>query len=149
MNSHPYVRAYMAGIVVPSLFMLAIFCAFVVPHFFVFKETVPIERFLIFPMALAPNLFGVWNMLYLRLRQHGYIPIGLHGAFLPFLIAPSGFFVGTSLGFVTAGHGRITWFQAISLPYALVATGFAIALVIYYLVWKYFVNFFNELLGVA
>lgn len=148
MNSHPYVRAYMAGIVVPTLFMLAIFCAFVVPHF-IFKVGVPIERFLIFPMALAPNAFGVWNMLYLRLRQRGYIPIGLHGAFLPFLIVPFGFFVGSSLGFVTAGHGRITWFQAISFPYALAATGFAIALVIYYLVWKYFVNFFNQLLGIA
>ena len=149
MNSHPYVRAYLAGIVVPTLFMLAVFCAFVVPHFFILKETVPIERFLIFPMALAPNAFGAWNMLYLRLRQNGYIPIGCHGALLPFLIAPFGFFVGHSLGFVAAGEGRITWFQAISFPYALVATGFAIALVVYYLVWKYFVSFFNELLGIA
>jgi RNA polymerase sigma-70 factor (ECF subfamily) len=31
---------------------------------------IPIERVIVFPMALIPNLWGFWNMLYVWLRQH-------------------------------------------------------------------------------
>jgi hypothetical protein len=148
MNTHPYVRAYMAGIVVPTIVPIFFLAVFIVARL-VYQFPVPIERALVFPMALAPNLFGVWNMLYLCLHRRGYIPIGFHGALLPFLIAPFGFLVGTSLGFVAAANGRIIWFQVIAVPYPYVAVGFTIALIGYYLVWKYFVNFFNKLQGIA
>ena len=39
-------------------------------------------------MALVPNLFGLWNMFYLWLRPRPHLPIGLHGALLPFVLAP-------------------------------------------------------------
>jgi hypothetical protein len=148
MNTHPYVRAYMAGIVVPTIVLIFLLTVFIVARL-VYQFPVPIERALVFPMALVPNLFGVWNMLYLCLHRRGYISIGFHGALLPFLIAPFGFLVGTSLGFVAAANGRVIWFQRIAVPYPYVAVGFTIALIGYYLVWKYFVNFFNKLQGIA
>jgi hypothetical protein len=148
MNTHPYVRAYMAGIVVPTMALILILAVFIVVRL-VCQIPVPIERALVFPMALAPNLFGLWNMLYLCLHRRGYIPIGFHGALLPFLIAPTGFLVATSLGFLAAARGGLVWFQTIVVPYPYFAVGFTVALIGYYLVWKYFVNFFNELLGIA
>ena len=66
--NHPYLRAYMAGIVVPTAFLLVGMTAFTLARF-VFEVPVPIERVVVFPMALIPNLFGVWNMLYVGLRS--------------------------------------------------------------------------------
>ncbi len=40
-------------------------------------------------------------------------------------------------------------FQAITVPYPFVATGFLCTLIFYYLVWKHLVGFFNELLGIT
>jgi hypothetical protein len=42
----------------------------------------------IFPMSIIPNLFGVLNMLYLASRSHTHLPLGIHGAILPFILAP-------------------------------------------------------------
>ena len=148
MNTHPYVRAYMAGIVVPTIALVLILCVFIVARL-VYQVPVPIERALVFPMALAPNLFGLWNMLYLRLQRGSYIPIGFHGALLPFLVVSMGFLVATSLGFLAATRGGLVWFQAILVPYPYFAMGFTVVLIGYYLVWKYFVNSFNELQGIA
>ena len=69
--NHPYLRAYMAGIVVPTAFLLVVMTAFTLSRF-VFEVPVPIERVVVFPMALIPNLFGVWNMLYVGLRSRSH-----------------------------------------------------------------------------
>jgi hypothetical protein len=148
MNSHPYVRAYMAGIAVPTMFMLVVLCGFVIARF-VFHLPVPIERGLVFPMALVPNVFGAWNMLYQRLHRAGSLSIGFHGALLPFVMAPFGYLVASSLGFLTLQQGTLTWFGEITVGYGVVAAGFCVAIIIYYLVWKHLVNFFNETLGIA
>ena len=58
MNSHPYLRAYMAGISVPTPFLLIPLTAFSVARF-VYNIPVPVERVIIFPMAIIPNLFGI------------------------------------------------------------------------------------------
>ena len=86
MNTHPYLRAYMAGVMVPSIFLLVVLTAFIVTRI-VLRVPVPIERVIIFPMAVVPNLFGVWNMLYVALRTHRHLPIGFHGALLPLIMA--------------------------------------------------------------
>jgi hypothetical protein len=148
MTTHPYVRAYLAGIAVPTMFMLFVISAFVVARF-VFQVPIPIERALIFPMALAPNLFGAWNMYYHRLHLSHTFSIGVHGAILPLFMAPIGYEIATHLGFLQLDPSGLVWFGDLRVSYALVATGFCIALIIYYLVWKHFVNFFNELLGIA
>ena len=100
-------------------------------------------------MAIVPNLFGVWNMLYVLLRPRRHLPIGFHGALLPLLLAPIGFTIATSLGFLAVTSRGFVLFEAITIHYPFVATGFLFSLLLYYLVWKHLVGFFNELLGIA
>ena len=148
MNTHPYLRAYMAGIVVPTIVLLFVLTGFILARF-VFQVPVPIERAIAFPMAIVPNLFGVWNMFYLWLRPRRHLPIGFHGALLPFILVPLGYLIGSALGVVSLAPRCVVYFQEIQLPYAFFAIGFMFALIIYYLVWKYLVGFFNQVLGIA
>jgi hypothetical protein len=148
MNSHPYLRAYMAGIVVPTIVLLFVLTGFILARF-VFQVPVPIERAIVFPMANGPNLFGVWNMFYLWLRPRRHLPIGFHGALLPFVLLPLGYFLGSTLGVISLTPQCIVYFRAINVPYAFIAIGFTVALIFYYLVWKYLVGFFNQVLGIA
>jgi hypothetical protein len=148
MNTHPYLRAYMAGLFAPSLFLLVVLTAFVVERL-VFQVPVPIERILVFPMALVPNLFGLWNVLYLWLRPRRHLPIGFHGALLPLLMVPLGAALARHLGILTIGEHGVTWFAVVTAPYYLIALWFVAGLVVYYLVWKYIVGFLNEVLGIA
>jgi hypothetical protein len=148
MNPHPYLRAYMAGIVVPTVVLLFALTGFVLARF-VFQVPVPIERAIAFPMAIVPNLFGVWNMFYLWLRPRRHLSIGFHGALLPFILVPIGYLVGSALGVISLTARCAVYFSLIQVPYALLAIGFAFALILYYLVWKYLVGFFNQVLGIA
>ncbi len=134
MAQHRYLRAYMAGIVVPTMFLLVAMGAFTIARY-VYDVPIRSERVIVFPMALIPNLWGVWNMLYVWLRGHRRVPIGLHGALLVTLIVPIGLIVANVLGFGFPPH-----------PFAVI--GPAAALAAYYLVWKYVVNFLNELLDI-
>jgi hypothetical protein len=137
MNRHPYLRAYMAGIVTPTVFLLVVATAFTMMRY-VFNVPVPIERVIVFPMAIVPNLWGLWNMLFLALRGRVHLSIGLHGALLPILLGPLGIVVASLLNF--------------SIP-GLAAHDFLIAapvgLLVYYLAWKYLVSFFNRVLELA
>ena len=148
MNTHPYLRAYLAGIFAPSLGLLVALTVFILTRL-VFQIPVPIERVIIFPMALVPNLFGLWNIFYLWIRPHRHLPIGFHGALLPLVMVPVGALAASCGGFLTIGKHGVTWFQAINVPYSLIAPWFLAAIVIYYLVWKYVVGFFNQMLGIA
>jgi hypothetical protein len=148
MNTHPYLRAYMAGIFLPTLVLLILLTAFVVSRL-VFQVPIPIERVIVFPMALVPNLFGLWNILYVWLRPRRHLPIGLHGALLPLIMAPLGGAGACWLGVLTIGAHGITWFGVITLPYYFIAPWFLVAVVVYYLMWKYIVGFLNQVLGIA
>jgi hypothetical protein len=110
---------------------------------------VPIEQALIFPMAVAPSLFGLWNMLWLGSHEHTHLPIGLHGAILPLLLMPLGATTASCLGVLVLGSHGVTWFNACEVPYALIAPCFLAALAGYYLVWKYIVGSLNRVLGIA
>ncbi len=148
MKTHPYVRAYMAGIVVPTLFLLVVVSGYALARF-AWGVPVPIERVIVFPMAAVPNLWGVWNIFYAKLRGGRHLPIGLHGAALPLIIAPLGYLLARGLGVLAPAQGGLVYFNAFRVGYGLLALAVGVALVIYYLVWKYFVNFFNELMGIA
>ena len=148
MNNHPYLRAYMAGISVPTPLLLIALTLFFMARF-VYYIPIPVERVIIFPMAIIPNLFGVWNMLYMASHTHTRLPLGIHGAILPFIIAPAGFLLGRSLGFLrTTGYG-FTYFGVVQIHYAFLAIVFPVALIVYYLVWKYLIGFFNRVTGIA
>src|SRR5712692_7707928 len=102
MNSHPYLRAYMAGIVVPTILLLGAMTVFTITRC-VYDVPIPIERIIVFPMALVPNLWGVWNMLYIAMRPSRW-PLSVHGAILPLLLIPAGWTLARvfDIEFVTA-----------------------------------------------
>ena len=148
MNNHPYLRAYMAGISVPTPLLLVALTLFSIARF-VYDVPIPVERVIIFPMAIIPNLFGVWNMLHLASRSTTHLPLGIHGAILPFILAPLGFILGRSLGFLKATEHGFIYFGVLNVPYTHVAIVFPVVLIVYYLVWKYLIGFFNQVAGIA
>jgi hypothetical protein len=148
MNTHRYLRAYMAGIVVPTVVVaFAIIVFFVARH--VFHVPIPIERVVIFPVGLVPSLFGLWNMFYARLSTGRHLPLGLHGALLPLILIPLGMASAVALEFLAFGSHGVIWFSAITIPYTLLIPWFAVVLIAYYLVWKYLVGFCNRMLEIG
>lgn len=148
MKSHPYLRAFLAGTFVPTLLLPLMLTGFIVLRL-VLQEPFPIERGLVFPMALVPALWGLWSMLWLWSHPHTHLPLGVHGALLPFLLLPAGALMAHCLGILTFGPGSVTWFHAITVPYPLIASIFIAVLAAYYLVWKYIVGFVNRVLEIA
>jgi hypothetical protein len=148
MNTHPYLRAYLAGIFVPTFVLPLLLTVFIVVRL-VLKAPVPIEQALIFPMAVVPTIWGLWNMLYLGSLARAQMPIGLFGAALPLLMMPVGAWVGSCLGVLALGSNGVTCFQTYQVPYALFAIVFLAGLAGYYLLWKYIVGFLNRVLGIA
>ena len=133
MSTHPYLRAYMAGIVIPTMFLLVAMTGVTLARF-VYDVPVPIERVIVFPMAVVPNLWGAWNMLRVAAGGDRW-PIGLHGALLPLLLIPFGLLLAHL-------------FAIDVITPKLVAMFAPLAFGVYYLVWKYLVAYFNGVLGV-
>lgn len=137
MNQHPYLRAYLAGIAVPTVFLLVVMSGYIVFRY-VYNFPVPLERFIVFPMAVVPNAWGLWNVLFVAWRRRVRLSVGLHGAILPIVLAPLGLIASVLLNFSIPG------FAAHAFPILA-----PLALIVYYLVWKYVVGFLNRLLGIA
>lgn len=136
----------MAGIVAPTAFLLVVMTIFTLVRF-VFEMPIPLERVIVFPMALIPNLFGAWNMLYVALGGRRRLPIGLHGALLPFILAPLGATLGIALGVITLDRASVEVFEAVRVPYWNAVVVVPVVLGIYYLIWKYVVGFLNDVVG--
>jgi hypothetical protein len=134
---HKYLRAYMAGITVPTIVLLVAATAFCVARY-VYSFPAPIERVMIFPMAVVPNLWGLWNMLFVALPIGKRLAIGFHGALLPFILGPLGLLLTRALDF------QLPFFAGHFFPIAAV-----VALTAYYLVWKYLVGSLNAVVGIA
>jgi hypothetical protein len=137
MNKHPYLRAYMAGIAVPTVFLLAVMTAYTVFRY-VYDFPVPVERFIVFPMAAVPNLWGLWNILFIAWRRRVPLSLGLHGALLPILLGPLGLLASALLKFSIPGFA-VHIFPVLA----------PVALIVYYFAWKYFVGFLNRVLDLA
>lgn len=135
MKPYPYLRAYLAGIAAPTALMPLVLLILVLVRFTDHVHS-PIERLVVFPMAIVPNCWGLYNMGYLALRSRRELSLGLYGAALPFLLAPLGYLLQVTLGIV------------IWLPTTF-AVGFPLAVILYYLVWKYVVGFLNDALGIG
>lgn len=131
MNRHPYLRAYMAGVLLPTWFLLLVLTGFVA-----YRMPVPMERIIVFPMAAVPNLWGLWNLLYVAMALKHRLPLGAWGALLPLILIPSGL-----------GLQRVLSLSVLTPLEALAALPVAAA--IYYLIWKHAVGFFNRVVGVA
>jgi len=148
MNTHPYLRAFLAGVFLPTLLLPVMLTGFVLARL-VLQVPFPIERGLVFPMALVPAGWGLWNMIWLATQAKLHQPLGLHGAVLPLLLLPGGTVVASCLGILQLGSSGATWFQACEVPYALIVPCFLAVLVGYYLIWKYLVGFLNRVLGIG
>ena len=148
MNTHPYLRAFLAGVFVPTILLPGLLLLFLIVHY-AWQPEFPVERGLVFPMSLIPVAWGLWNILWKWSHASTHLSVGAHGAILPVLLLPAGALLGTALGILHLGSGNATWFEAVQVPYAWVAVLFAAALSAYYLVWKYVVGFVNRTLGIA
>ena len=137
MNQHPYLRAYMAGIVVPTLVLLVAVTVFTLARY-VYDVPVPIERVIVFPLTIVPNLWGLWNIIYVALLARRHVSIGAFGAILPFLLLPGGWLMTKLVAF------PVPPFILHYMPYA-----FAVGVIFYYLVWKHIVGRLNAIIGVA
>ena len=143
MRTHPYLRAYMAGIALPTMFLLLPMTVFAffrfyfeVPNQFVVAMPAwPLSRAIVFPMAVVPNAWGVWNMLYLWLRKRRRWQIGLHGALLPLILIPGG---------VALAHA----FDPFSIQLRFALPMIPIGMGLYYLAWRFIVAFLNRELGI-
>ena len=144
MKPHPYLRAYMAGIAVPTFVLIFILTVYAYNRFYfeVSSQFViplpgePLDRAIVFPMAVVPNMWGAWNMLYLAVRSRLRWSIGVHGAVLPLLLMP--------LGVALAGALDVFHLQwKFVLPMA------PVGMAVYYLAWKYLVGFLNQEVGIA
>jgi hypothetical protein len=137
MKHHSYLRAYMAGTIVPTIFLLFIMTGYCILRY-VYNFPVAVERIIVFPMAVVPNLWGLWNMLFVVLRSRSPLPIGIHGAILPILLGPLGFMLTRILDFPVRDF---VWGEFLVVG--------VIALIVYYLAWKYVVAFLNRVVEVA
>lgn len=137
MNQHPYLRAYMAGIVVPTLVLLVVMTVFTVARY-VCDVPLQIERVIVFPLTAVPNLWGLWNIIYVALLSRRHVSIGLFGAVLPFLLAPGGWLIAHLVGFPIP-----------AVVYRLAPYFFPIGVIAYYLVWKHIVGRLNAIVGIA
>jgi hypothetical protein len=144
MRPHPYLRAYMAGIFVPTLFLLLVVAVdayhhfyFEVPNQFVIPLSArPLVRAYLFPMAVVPNVWGAWNMLHLALKARFRLPLGLHGAILVLLLIPGG-----------VALARLFDNFTIQMRFALPMI--PIGMAVYYLAWKHLVGRLNSEVGIA
>ena len=144
MRTHPFVRAYMAGIAVPTCTLLIILAVYaynryyfeVSSQFVIPLPGAPLDRAIVFPMAVVPNLWGIWNMLYLALRSRARWSLAVHGAVLPLLLMPIGVALASSL-------------DVFELNWEFVLPMVPVGMTVYYLAWKYLVGFLNQEVGIA
>jgi hypothetical protein len=137
MNSHKYLRAYMAGIVIPTIVLVLVVTAFCIERY-LYDFPVSLERIMIFPMAVVPNLWGLWNMLFVATNPRTHLSLGLHGALLPFILGPLGILLTSLLNFSIPGFA--THLFPVLAP---------LSLIVYYLAWKYLVSFLNRVVDLA
>jgi hypothetical protein len=142
MNRHPYLRAYMAGITLPIAFLPFLVGAALLTDEFPRQEA----WVFLFPLIVIPNAFGLWNILYVKLHSRWRHPVGLHGAALPFFIAPVGLALFSSTGLVQVTSRGLLYLDTFWVPYWYPAIGLFLAPVVYYLIWKYVVGFLNRVL---
>jgi hypothetical protein len=137
MNKHPYIRAYLAGIAFPTVFLMVILCSYTFMRYVV-NLPVPIERLIVFPMAVAPNAWGLWNVLYVAFLERRRISLGLFGAALLFFLVPGAYLVT-----------RLLDFEIPSIVLKVAPFNLIIGLIVYYLLWKHIVGFLNAELGIS
>lgn len=137
MDVRHYLKAYLAGIAIPTIFLLVFVVGFTLARH-LWQVPAPAERVIIFPMAVLPNLWGVWNMLLAWTRRRRPVSSGAFGATLPLVVVPIAYLIT-----------RVAGVELPSLLIRVFPVAFVILVAVYYLLWKYAVPFLNELVEVA
>src|SRR4051812_23318200 len=96
MRAHPYLRAYMAGVLLPTWVLLLILAAYLIADA-AGHVPVGLERAIVFPMAVVPNTWGVWNLLFVAMGLRRRLSIGVFGALLPLALVPAGVALAAAL----------------------------------------------------
>ncbi len=133
MNQHPYLRAYMAGIAFPTLLLLIAMTAFITARYTV-GVPLPVERAVVFPLTVVPNLWGLWNILWIGSLSRR-LSLGAWGALMPLILAPGGWLVTHLVGF--------------ELPKVAPLLVLPVGVIVYYLIWKHIVARLNAIVGIA
>jgi hypothetical protein len=88
----------------------------------------------IFPGALVPNLWGLWNILHLHLRRSlPRLSLAAFGALIPLVLVPLVYWLGPP------------FFRDAPAIWVVIPVGMAT----YYLVWKFAVGYLNQEMGIA
>jgi hypothetical protein len=131
MRSHRYVRAFLAGIALPTL----VVCAAELVAILFFDRMEPrIQRALLLPVATNPVAWGLWNVAWVACGRRWRVQIGWHGAILAALLIGVGVFLAGRLDVSEVTPQRA---GAVLIPIA----------VAYYLLWRYAVSFLNSVVG--
>jgi hypothetical protein len=137
MNKHRFLRAYLAGIALPTALLLLVMMGYTLIRY-VYNVPIAVERVIVFPMAAVPNAWGLWNVLYQAVGQRRHFSLGVFGGLLPLVLAPAGYGVTRLLNFTVPPE--VFHVSPFALP---------VGITVYYLVWKYLVGFLNAELGIA
>ncbi|MBI4906312.1 MAG: hypothetical protein HY820_21945 [Acidobacteria bacterium] len=132
-GEHPWIRAYMAGVTVPAVFLLGVMMFYVMARL-VWELPVTVERVIAFPMAIIPNAWGLWNLLYVALRGERAVSLGCHGALLPWLLIPLGWPLASLMDIEPALEVLLVGLVGVSG--------------LYYLLWRFLVTPLNRIVGV-
>jgi hypothetical protein len=130
-NTHRYVRAFLAGIGLPTI----VVCVAGLIAVVMFDGLAPpIQRAILVPIAVNPVIWGLWNVLWFASGSRR-LPLGWHGTILGVLLVAIGVLAAPSLqvSAITPEAGA-----AAALP-----TGIA-----YHVLWRWGVASLNSVLAV-
>jgi hypothetical protein len=93
-HAHRYIRAYLAGIALPTLVVCA--AGLLIVGFFD-RFDISVQRALILPLATNPLIWGVWNVAWVALSPQRRALIGWYGVLLAVLLIGVGLLVARRL----------------------------------------------------
>jgi hypothetical protein len=125
----------MAGVVPPTVLSLIVFVGISIASS-IRDFPFPVERFIVFPLVVIPNLWGIWNGVW-ALTPRRRLPLAVHGAVLPILNFALGYWSAKALGIEIPD--RMANVAPVSL---------AMTMIFYAPVWKYAVGFLNTIVDV-
>lgn len=132
-----HLHAYLAGAAVPTVLlpvMLVTYCAVRSQ----INPDIGLERMMQFPLALAPLVWGVWNVVWASQPEQQRLPLGVHGAVVPVVLAPLAVWGYESLG-VKLPEGAVGF----------IGPGIPLMMALYFVLWRTVVGRLNKLLDVG
>ena len=125
----------MAGIVPPTALSLLVYVLMTLGRSLFSFQPPAVESFIVFPLVVIPNLWGIWNGIRATMRRR--LPLAVHGALLPIINFGLGYVLMRTADYVPSA--QMMRFGPVSL---------LMTMAFYYLTWKFAVGFLNTLVDV-